>query len=27
MKYQAPANDIRFILFDVLGADRVCHTP
>jgi len=23
MKYQAPANDLRFLLFDVLGADRL----
>ncbi|MBW4935496.1 acyl-CoA dehydrogenase C-terminal domain-containing protein [Marinobacter sp. F4206] len=23
MQYQAPANDIRFLLFDVLGADRL----
>ena len=23
MQYQAPANDLRFLLFDVLGADRL----
>ena len=23
MQYQAPANDLRFLLFDVLGADKL----
>ncbi|EMP54145.1 acyl-CoA dehydrogenase family protein [Marinobacter santoriniensis NKSG1] len=25
MRYQAPANDLRFLLFDVLGADKLHH--